>query len=75
MQAPSKFSITPVAAAVTAAMYPGHSALAQATEGVEEFLDEIIVTSRKRSESVQEIPATIQAISQEALAAMGSRNM
>ena len=75
MQAPSKFSITPVAAAVTAAMYPGYSALAQDNEVQEEFLDEIIVTSRKRAESVQEIPATIQAISQEALAAMGARNM
>jgi len=75
MQAPSKFSITPVAAAVTAAMYPGYAAIAQDNEVEEEFLDEIIVTSRKRAESVQEIPATIQAISQEALAAMGSRNM
>jgi outer membrane receptor protein involved in Fe transport len=74
MQAPSKLSMTPVAAAVTAALYPGAAVMAQ-DDGVDTVLDEIIVTSRKRSESVQEIPATIQAISQESLAAMGAKGM
>ncbi|MDH3439262.1 MAG: TonB-dependent receptor [Gammaproteobacteria bacterium] len=76
MQASGKYSITPVTAAVAAALYPGHSAVAQdETMDNQVVLDEIIVTSRKRSESVQEIPATIQAISQESLAAMGAKTM
>ena len=75
MQAPGKIAITPVTAAVTAALYPGYTALAQDQGAEEVFLDEIIVTSRKRAESVQEIPATIQSISQESLAAMGAKTM
>ena len=75
MYAPSKSAITPVTAAVTAALYPGYAAVAQDQGADEGVLDEIIVTSRKRAESVQEIPATIQAISQEALAAMGAKTM
>lgn len=76
MQAPGKLSITPVAAAVTAALYPGYAAHAQnqqqSTSGV---LEEIIVTARKRTESAQTIPSAIQAISQESLAAMGAKAM
>ena len=75
MQVPSKYSITPITAAVTTALYPGYAALAQDEGAQEGVLDEIIVTSRKRSESVQVIPATIQAISQESLAAMGAKTM
>lgn len=75
MQAPSKFSITPVTAAVTAALYPGAAVMAQEPAAQERGLEEIVVTARKRSESVQEIPATIQAISQESLAAMGAKGM
>jgi iron complex outermembrane receptor protein len=75
MQAPSKFSITPVTAAVTAALYPGAAVIAQEPAAQERGLEEITVTARKRSESVQEIPATIQAISQESLAAMGAKGM
>ena len=75
MHTPSKFSITPVTAAVTAALYPGYAAVAQEDQGLETLLDEIIVTSRKRAESVQEVPATIQAISQESLASMGAKGM
>jgi outer membrane receptor protein involved in Fe transport len=75
MDTPSKFSITPITAAVTAALYPGYTVIAQEEAGSDSFLDEIIVTSRKRSESVQEIPATIQAISNESLAAMGAKGM
>ena len=74
MQTPGKYSITPVTAAVTAALYPGFTAVAQ--EGQDEFaLEEIVVTARKRAESMQDIPATIQAISQESLAAMGAKTM
>ena len=38
-------------------------------------LEEIIVTARKRTESVQDIPASIQAITQDDLAQMGAVNI
>jgi len=67
--------MTPVAAAVTAALYPGAAVMAQDSGSDSNVLEEIVVTARKRSESLQEIPATIQAISQESLAAMGAKGM
>lgn len=74
MQVPGKLSITPVAAAVTAALYPGYAAVAQQS-GDDYALEEIIVTATKRTASVQDIPASIQAITQESLAAMGAKTM
>ena len=74
MQAQSKFAITPIAAAVTAAMYPGHAAMAQDDQSAA-ALEEIIVTATKRSMSTQDIPATVQAITQESLASMGAKGM
>jgi hypothetical protein len=54
MHAPTKYSITPVAAAVTAALTPGFTAIAQDT-GADDFaLEEIIVTATKRERSVQD---------------------
>ena len=75
MQVPGKLSITPVTAAVTAALYPGYAAVAQDQQQSSGALEEIVVTARKRTESAQTIPATIQAISQESLAAMGAKGM
>jgi len=75
MQAPSRQSITPVAAAVTAALYPGVAVHAQQADDSAYALEEIIVTATKRAVSVQDIPATIQAITQESLAAMGAKGM
>ena len=75
MQAPTRNSITPVAAAVTAALYPGFAALAQEADDSAYALEEIIVTATKRDVSMQDIPATIQAITQESLAAMGAKSM
>lgn len=76
MQAPGKFSITPVTAAVAAALYPAYGAVAQDSEGAQSnALEEIVVTARKRTESIQDIPAAIQAISQESLAAMGAKGL
>ena len=77
MQATGKFTITPVTAAVTAALYPGYNAIAQDQQESNRgsALEEIVVTARKREESVQTIPATIQAISQESLAQMGAKSI
>ncbi len=77
MQAPSKYVITPVTAAVTAALYPGAAVMAQQDSDVPRgyALEEITVTARKRSETAQEIPASIQAITQDSLAAMGAKGI
>jgi len=75
MHVPTRISLTPVAAAVTAALYPGFAALAQEADDSDFALEEIIVTATKRALSVQDVPATIQAITQESLAAMGAKDM
>jgi outer membrane receptor protein involved in Fe transport len=67
-------AITPVTAAVTAALYPGPAPIAQQADDAH-VLDEIIVTATKRSTSVQDIPSAVQAITQEALTAMGAKSM
>jgi iron complex outermembrane receptor protein len=66
--------IAPVTTAVTAALYPGPAPIAQQADDAH-TLDEIIVTASKRSSSVQEIPSAVQAITQEALSAMGAKTM
>jgi outer membrane receptor protein involved in Fe transport len=73
----NKFNLSTLAAAVTAALYPGSSAVAQgaAQDAVEHALEEVIVTATKREVSIQDIPASIQAITQESLVAMGAKNM
>ena len=75
MQASTRYAVSPVTAAVTAALYPAHSAIAQEDGAQAGTLEEIVVTARKRTESVQDIPATIQAISQESLAQMGAKSI
>jgi len=72
MKSSLNYTVSPVAAAVAAALSPGIS-VAQDSDNV--GLDEIIVTATKRSVSIQDIPASIQAITQESLTAMGARNM
>ncbi len=66
-----KFQLLPITAAVTSAITSTPQAVAQ--EGP--VLEEVIVTARKRTESVQNIPASIQAISGADLKAMGARGM
>ena len=61
-----------MAGAIAAALAPSHQALAQENASA---LDEIIVTATKRTLSVQDIPASIQAITQDSLASMGAKNM
>ena len=72
----SRYSISAVTAAISAALNPGLAAAQQEDDDDEQYaLEEIIVTATKRSESVQDIPATVQAITQESLAAMGAKTM
>ncbi|HKX55796.1 MAG TPA: TonB-dependent receptor plug domain-containing protein, partial [Xanthomonadales bacterium] len=76
MTAESRYALTPVAAAVAAALFPTPNAQAQeaASDGAS-ALEEVVVTARKRSESAQDIPIAIQALTQDTLAAMGARSM
>jgi iron complex outermembrane receptor protein len=72
-----KVVLTPVAAAVAAAISPAAHAQST-TEQVERSgraLEEITVTARKREESLQDVPIAIQAISQQALETMGAKSM
>jgi outer membrane receptor protein involved in Fe transport len=72
MTTQQKFALTPIAGAVATALAPAHQVFAQDTHI---GLEEIVVTATKRSMSVQEIPASVQAITAESLAAMGAKNM
>jgi outer membrane receptor protein involved in Fe transport len=78
MTGESRFAISPVAAAVAAALYPAQDTQAQENAGDEAragALEEVVVTARKRTESAQDIPIAIQALSQDTLAAMGAKSM
>jgi outer membrane receptor protein involved in Fe transport len=66
------FSVTQLSAAVASAVTAASSP-ASAEQGL--VLEEVIVTARKRSESVQDIPASVQAISAAEIRAMGARGM
>ncbi len=52
-----RFAMTPMAAAVVAAMSPVLPALAQ-----EPVLEEIIVTAQKRTENLQDVPVSVQVL-------------
>ncbi len=69
----NQYAISPVAAAVSAALVTPAAALAQ-EEGATDALDEIIVTARKRAENVQDIPSSVQAIPESMLKDMGALN-
>jgi iron complex outermembrane receptor protein len=75
METQTKFALTPIAGAITAALYPSLQAVAQDDTRADGALEEIIVTATKREMSVQDIPATIQAITSEALESMGAKSM
>jgi outer membrane receptor protein involved in Fe transport len=66
--------LTPLAGAIATALTPGQQVLAQSDDS-EVFLEEVIVTATKRSVSVQDIAATVQAITSKDLAVMGAREM
>ena len=70
MQQNQLFTLTPIAAAVSAALYPVPVFAAE-----ERVLEEIVVTSRKRTEYSQDIPSSIQALTEQALKDMGARGI
>ena len=72
METQQKYALTPIAGAVAAALCPVQQATAQ-DDAI--ALEEIIVTATKRSLSVQDIPASVQAITGEAIAAMGAKGI
>ena len=72
MNSSVSYTFSPVAAAIAAALNPGVSV---AQDSDHKGLDEVIVTATKRSLSIQDIPAQVQAITQESLAAMGAKDM
>jgi outer membrane receptor protein involved in Fe transport len=78
MGSQTRFVLSPVAAAVATSLVPGHAVQAQDSQQARPSgggLEEIVVTARKRTESAQDIPIAIQALSQDTLAAMGAKSM
>ncbi len=69
----NQFSISPIAAAVSAALATPAAALAQ-EEGTSVTLDEIIVTATKREENLQKIPSSVQALPEAMLQEIGALN-
>ncbi len=67
-----QFSLTPIAAAITAAIGAPADALAQ-DEAESATLEEIIVTARKVEANVQTIPASVQAIPEAMLKDIGAQ--
>ena len=70
-----KFGLTPISAAVIAALNPGASAVAQEDDANDFGIEEIIVTATKRAMPLQDIPQSIEAFSQEDIEKMVMRNM
>ena len=70
----SNIALTPLAAAVSAALAPAGVAQAQ-DQGSDVALEDIIVTATKREENLQDIPASIQAIPEIVLEKMGAQGI
>ena len=73
MSQTNQFSISPIAAAVSAALATPAAALAQ-EDGASDTLDEIIVTATKREQNLQKIPAAIHAMPEAMLKEIGALN-
>ncbi len=69
----SQYSISPIAAAVSAALAAPGAAIAQ-VDSAEGELEEIIVTATKREQDIQKIPASVQAIPEAMLQEIGALN-
>jgi len=59
-----------IAASLGASVVPGGVAQAQ-NESDESFVEEVVVTARRREESLQDVPGTVTALSRETLEAAG----
>lgn len=70
----NRYPVSPIAAAVSAAIAGPSVAIAQEEGATGEVLDNIIVTARKREESLQDIPASIHAIPEAMLKEIGALN-
>jgi len=74
MSQTKQYRVSPIAAAVSAALTTPAAVLAQEEGAVTALLDEIVVTARKREENLQKIPATIHAFPEAMLKEMGAFN-
>jgi iron complex outermembrane receptor protein len=70
----NQYSISPIAAAVSAALVTPGAALAQDEGASDDALDNIIVTATKREQNLQEIPASIHALPEAMLREIGALN-
>ena len=67
----NQYSISPIAAAVSAALVTPVAALAQEEGAADDTLDNIIVTATKREVDLQRIPKDVQALPEAMLRQMG----
>ena len=70
----SQYSISPIAAAVSAALAAPGAAIAQVDTNAEGELEEIIVTATKREQNLQKIPGSITAMPEAMLKEIGALN-
>lgn len=70
-----KTEIAPLAVAVAAALGITPNVVAQESKASSRQIEEVLVTARKRSESVMDIPASVQALSGDDLKEMGARGI
>ena len=75
MKGRNKHLLTPIAGAIATALNPAQQALAQDESNEAGGLEEVLVTATKVTTSVQDIAATVQAITSADLTAMGAKGM
>ena len=76
MSSKSQYSITPIAAAISAALATPTAVLAQeeGSRSAASELEEVLVTATKIEQDVQKIPSTVQALPEAMLKEMGALN-
>ena len=79
MSRKNQFPLHPLAAAISAAVAaPPVAVMAQESEpedrAAQDSVETVIVTARKRSEDIQDIPASVQALSEDTLKELGALN-
>jgi outer membrane receptor protein involved in Fe transport len=71
----SKWKISPLSTAISFALGITPFAFAEDTETSSRAIEEVLVTARKRSESIMDIPASVQALTGDDLKEMGARGL